>query len=330
MIGAPVTVRESHCLLLIAALAFMLATLHHNILGGRSQFVPGVQNPARVVLQQLEIVEGKYASSDSPDVQTRILVPLIYYAIYHASPWPWEAPAFLLGDWLTTFGSLLAVHLLANSIIRNPVAALLAVAGMSLYVPFAFSSPFRVGETLIFGFFAAIAWAVLTERRLLFLILVALASVQRPDMSASGAGFGVLYWLWDRRDWRLPTVVICAVGLAIPFMGAFSVTHYYHVTDFSELTNYLPVKWLWNLKDSRIVVLMALPLVGAIRIFRVRFERVIWIMTASLVPWLAFCVFFCNFSETRHFFPIIAVVIIGITLSITRSLEQGAVTVERS
>lgn len=327
MTAARLTIRDGPFVMLIVTLAFMLATLHHNILGGRSQVVPGVHNVARVVLQQLEIVDGQYSNSDSPDVQTRILVPLVYYTIYHLSPWRWEAPTFLLGDWLTTVVSLLALFYLAKKVSGDPVAALAAVVLMALYVPFAFSSPFRAGETLIFGFYCAIAWAVLADARVLFLLLIALASLQRPDMSASGAGFGVLYWLWERRDFRPSTLALCAAGIALPFMGAFSVTHYYHVTDFTELTDLLAVKWMWNVKDSRIIVLMVLPLVASIRIFKVRFERIVWVMIASLVPWLVFCIFFCNFSEPRHFFQVIAVVIIGITQSISGSLRQAAAPV---
>ena len=308
------------CLILLCAVSLMEATMHHNFLGARPAMVEGVLNPAAVVREQLGVVRGEY-SDTAPDLQARMLVPAIVWAVYSVSPTPWEPPTFLLVEALTIFVSFVAMFGLALRVIGRRLPAMLSVLLMAVYLPLIFAGVFRVGEALLFGIYCGIAWAVLVDSKLLFVAFVLLGATQRPDMAVSGAGFGVLYWLWFRRDFSMPAIITCVIALLSPFVVTWAIATHYHITDYSELTKYLAVKWQWNLRDSRILTLLTLPIVVLALLGRVRFSGTVHLMMLSLVPWLIFCVFFANFSETRHFFQLLAVALIGIAESIDMAMR---------
>jgi hypothetical protein len=316
-------------LILVAALALMLATMHHNFLGARPLIVEEFStNSALVVHQQLGLAEGRYAHTE-PIEQSRLLVPFIFYGLSHIAPWSWEAPTFLMGEWLVTFASLWFLFLLARKIIGAPLPALFVVILMVVYVPFGYSGVTRVGEPALFGIFCAIVLAALEGHFTLFALAVALGSLQRPDVSLCAALFGAVHFINTGPNRSLGRVGLALLPLALPLIILALVKSVYGLTEMSEFSNGLAQRLRWNLKDTRILMLAYAPLLILPFLFRIRFEPIVRrLCIFSIIPWLGINTFLGNFSETRRFFPVLVVVIIGMVQALLRQPDRIAWTTD--
>ncbi len=312
-------------LTLIATLALMLATMHHNFLGARPLIAQEYStNIALVVHQQLDFAAGRYAQS-APIDQSRLLVPFLFSGLYHVAPWSWEAPTFLVAEWLVNFFSLFILYLLARKIMNSTVGAMATVLLMCLYVPFGFAGVTRVGEAALFGIYCAIVLAALAERPALFVTAIIIGSLQRPDISLCAAAFGVAHFLYSERDRTAMRVLLTCLSLLLPVLVLAVIKSTYHLAEMSEFTDGLAQRLRWNLKDTRILVLAYAPLLAGTFLLKVRFDPTIKRMLLfSIVPWLSLNTFMGNFSETRRFFPVIAVVLIGLVQCLVQQWRLGA------
>ena len=268
--------------------------------------------------RQLQIAHGMY---DDPAKQSRLLFPKIVSVTGFIVPSDIFSEdnhaelSLILAEWIVIFFGLLGLFLLGNDILKSKMMSFLIIITYSLYLPYIFQISTRYGETLIFGFFSFLAYAVLSKKQILFIILVLLCSAQRPGIAFTGVLFKVIYeYSFDNKKYRRLFVNILFFIIPIAITSLISMVYNLNAYNFwLEHT----VKHINNNTKYMPVLLLSYCPVFVLTAFNFRkFDKKIYYLIACLIPYLSMVFFLGSFAETRLLHPLIVVLIIGILSSV--------------
>lgn len=277
--------------------------------------------PINIISFQSLILDGKLQLLT--DLQTRILFPLLVKTISIIIRNP-----FLLLFFAEAICSIFAFYsffLLAKKLINDEKYALLSTILFSIYAPYAFQSLFRYGELLIVGFFCVLLYCILEEKYVWFVFFLLVASLQRPDIAVTSSIFNFIYSFHIKKERRY---LFNTALLALPFITFFSICGFYGITFFGTAALYGLGQYkgfIVNFNMLFPLFIMYLPISALSLLFFRYFDITIKLILLSLLPYLISIAIIGIFYETRLFFPLISILIIGVIKAMKKEkLLEGA------
>lgn len=251
----------------------------------------------------------------------RILTPYFIYFIHFLIPK--DSLPLIIAEAIFAFFSFMAVFLLSKNIIKDDIFSLLAVVGVSIFSPLAFQhAASRFGEVLLIGLYPMLVLLALEKKEILFIIMISIASLQRPEIAICSIVFKLLYNVLDRRNYWM--MALNFTLLIVPFAIVGIINYFYDISTAKYIMseawrtlNNLKYIWFYALVFSPILIL-------SVSNFK-RFGGIVYLMLISLMPYLIAITIAGGFAESRLFLPLATICIIGICSSIK---SKGSFTLE--
>jgi len=205
--------------------------------------------------------------------------------------------------------------LLSNEILRSRLKSFLVVIAYSIYLPFIFQLAFRFGESLIFGFFCFLAYAVTARRQMLFILLLLLCSLQRTDVAFTSVFFKIVYDFFEHGK-KYRSVFINLTLFIIPWGVIYGITNLYNLKTANVFFARTPELIWTNLRFLPVLFFCYLPIFVLSAIRLTKFDRKVHYLLLGLAPYLSVMYVIGGFTETRLLHPLIVTLVIGIISSV--------------
>lgn len=265
---------------------------------------------------QVSLANGMHP--DEPDLQSRIIFPFLVKIFYILVKRPFWVMFF--SESLCAVFAYFSLYLLSQVLIEDKRYSLLSVISMAAFTPYALQFEQRYGEMFILGFYSILLFLIIQRRLFWYMIFLALASLQRPDIAVASVFFKILHTLLVRRKaWNIFYDLLL---LSIPILTFYLISKYYNFSNASYRESY--VQWLFirpieNIKSLRFILMMYLPIFILTFVTFSGFSRMVRLILASLIPYLIMLSFLGSFSESRLLMPLFSILIIGIIISLKNS-----------
>lgn len=242
----------------------------------------------------------------------RILIPYLLFFIH--SIVAKDSAALILAEIVVAFFSFAAVFLLSKKIVKDDAFSLLAVMSTVIFSPLAFQHALhRFGEVLLIGFYPMLIFLILEKKELLYIAMLFVASLQRPELAICSILFKVIYD-WLNKQGYMKLIYNISI-MIIPFLIVGIINYYYNISTakyilaeaYRTLQN---LQWFWY------YVLVYSPVVFLSICNYKKFGRLIYLMLFSLIPYLISITIAGAFAESRLFLPLATICIIGICFSV--------------
>jgi hypothetical protein len=300
-------------LIAIILLSLSQAFMHVNFLVGNENIKTERYN------EQIAIADGMM--THFADFQSRLLFPNMLKVIGAVMPQQVLSERYHAGlslafaEWISIFFSLTGLFLLSNEIFRSRLKSFFVIVFYSIYLPYIFQLPHRFGEALIFGFFCFLAYAVLARKQILFIGLLVLCSFQRVDIAFISVVFKIIYEFFEHGK-KYKTVFVNSLLFIIPWIVISWITNFYKLNTADALLEPGLQLIRANIRYMPVIIFCYLPIsVLSVMRFR-RFDKRVYYLLFSLLPYLSVVFVIGAFSESRLLHPLIVTLIIGIISSV--------------
>ena len=305
----------------ILLISLSLAWMHLNIV----MFLPP-DGCTGMYQTQILLAQGL---TKNPDAQVRLLYPNIVRAIGAIIPDKWPIThkpssflamshpvlAFAGAEWISIFFCLLGMFLLSNEIFGSRLRAFLATVGYSIFLPYIFNLPHRWGEAFIPGFFCFLAYCVLARKNPLFLVMLILCAFQRPDIAAVSVLLKIIY---DYKQFKKKYLMLLynLALIIVPIFINYTLVTYLKLDTYGLYTSYGLKYVKGNTITIPFLILYFFPVLITAAVRFKNFDKKVYYLLFSLLPYLAVTYVIGGYSETRILHPLVAALIIGVFSSI--------------
>lgn len=228
----------------------------------------------------------------------------------------------ILTESVFAFFALGSLYLVAQSIINDDRYSMAVLFFVSIFTPLAYQlASRRYGELLSFGFYMFLVYLVSKKREFSFLLVIIIASLQRPEMAISAVFYKLISNYHE--DKSIYKTFYNLLMITIPFIILALINIFYKINTVGYVKTFLFTQIIASLKGVFLYWPVFAPLL-LLTFFNFRyFGWRVKAMLIALIPYLLVITCTGNYSESRLFIPFVAVLTIGVFAALKNKEGDG-------